>query len=289
MYDMDVTSKNKKKSGQRKKKNRFFRNPVFRILMIVFTLCMTGMFAAGAVSFFTVPPKARKEAQEIEEMLRKQQEEEKQRRREKEAELARRAAEEEERRRQEEEYNRQVEEELANNPLLGKYSDASELAVVGVGDSGMLSAVNALYAAFPNGYFDAVFGRTLYDGKSTVQRLEANGTLGDVVVFCLGANSYIEESDIAEINSHCGGRPTFWITTYGVSNDSTEKMIHVAETDDKMFIVDWGTLANAHEKEYILTDGLHPNDAGSAAFAELPRDTINDCVLTSHVRKEGDS
>jgi flagellar biosynthesis GTPase FlhF len=296
MYDKDVTAEKKKKPGHGKKKNQLFRSRAAQILMVVFTMFMTGMFIAGTVSFFAVPPKARKEAQEIEEMLRRQQEEEEQRRKEREAELARKAAEEEqrrkeeeERRRQEEEYNRQVEEELANNPLLGKYSDASELSVVGVGDSVMLSAVNALYTVFPNGYFDAVFGRTLYDGKNTIRRLEANGTLGDVVVFCLGANSYIEESDIAEINSHCGGRATFWITTYGVSNDSTEKMVRAAEKDEKMFIVDWGSLAKEHEKEYILADGLHPNEAGSAAYAELIRKTINESVLTSHVRKEDGS
>ena len=251
--------------------------------MAVFTVGMGILFVLGVVSFFTVPPRAQQEAREIEEMLRKQQEEEERRRREKEAELARRA---EEERQREEEYQRRLEEERENNPLLGNYSDSSELNVTGVGDSVMLSAVNALYATFPHGYFDAVFGRTLYDAKSVVTWYETNHSLGDAVVFCLGANSYIEESDIEEINSHCGDRPTFWITTYGVSNDSTEKMIRTAERNERMFIVDWGTLATEHEKEYILPDGLHPNEEGSKAFAELIRETINESVLTSHVKKE---
>ena len=293
VYDNVVTSRRQKKTKRnRRRKQRYFKRSR-RTALAVFTLVMIGLFAAGAWSFFTVPQRARKEAQEIEEMLRKQQEEEEARRQEREAELARRALEEEERRKeeeqkrlQEEEYNRQVEEELANNPLLGRYQDASELTVVGIGDSVMLSAINALYETFPNGYFDAVFGRTLYEGQDDVYRLEADNMMGDAVVFCLGANSYIEESDIIDLNSHCGGRPTFWITTYGVSNDSTEKMIRVAEGDERMFIVDWGSLAAAHEKEYILGDGLHPNAAGSKAFAELLRKTINESVLTSHVKKE---
>ena len=186
-------------------------------------------------------------------------------------ELARKAAEEAEQRR--------IEEELKANPLKAMYTDASEMAVVGIGDSVMVTAINALYAEFPNGYFDARFGRTIYDGKAIVASLAEQNTLGDVVVFSLGTNSYIDETDVEELIQYCGDRPTFWLTTYGVSNDSNAKTRNVIDQYEKAYMVDWESLAQEHYGSYILADGLHPTEEGSAAYAQLIHDTINQCVL----------
>ena len=241
---------------------------LIRIGMTVMTLGMAALFVLGVRSFFVVPPEAKREAAEIEAELRRQQEEAEARRQAQMEELARRAAE-----------QKRIEEDLAAHPLKAKYTDAAEMAVVGIGDSVMLGAVSALYETFPNGYFDAVFGRTMYDGKRVVQSMAEQGTLGDVVVFSLGTNSYIEEADIEELIQYCGDRPTFWITTFGVSNDSNEKTAHVVESHDKAYIIDWETLANEHYNAYILADGLHPTPEGAAAYAQLIHDTINECAL----------
>lgn len=235
------------------------------------SLVMMILFALGVRSFFVVPPQAKIEAAEIEEMLRRQQEEEEARKKQQQEELARRAAEEEARRREEE--------ELAAHPLRAKYSDASEMAVVGIGDSVMLAAIGELYNTFPNGYFDAVFGRTIYDGKKVCAELSENNTLGDVVVFSLGANSYIEEADVEELISYCGDRPTFWITTVGVTNDSNQKMQNVVDRHDNAYMVDWQSVALENLSTYILADGLHPTAQGSVAYAQVIRETINRCEL----------
>ena len=232
------------------------------------TLVMAVLFVLGIRSFFVVPPQARKEAAEIEAALRKQQEEAEARRQARQEELARRAAE-----------QKRIEEDLAAHPLKAKYTDAGEMAVVGIGDSVMLGAVSALYEEFPNGYFDAVFGRTMYDGKRVVQSMAEQDTLGDVVVFSLGTNSYIEEADIEELIQYCGDRPTFWITTFGVTNDSNEKTEHVINAHENAYMIDWETMANEHYSTYILADGLHPTPEGAAAYARLIHDTINEYAL----------
>ncbi|MBR2675330.1 MAG: hypothetical protein IKE28_00270 [Solobacterium sp.] len=242
-----------------------------RTAYLVFSVFMMVLFGLGIRSFFVVPPQAKKEAAEIEEMLRKQQEEEEERKRQLQEELARKAAEEEARRKEEE--------ELAKNPLRGMYNDASEMVVVGIGDSVMLGALDALYAEFPNGYFDAVFGRTIYDGKRVCASMSENNTLGDVVVFSLGANSYIEEEDVEELIGYCGDRPTFWLTTVGVTNDSNEKTRNVVARHEKAYMVDWETVAKEHYRSYILADGLHPTAEGAAAYAQLIHDEINADVL----------
>ena len=238
-----------------------------RMANLIFTIFMMVLFGLGIRSFFVVPPQAKKEAAEIEEMLRKQQAAEEERKRQLQEELARKAAEEEARRKEEE--------ELAKNPLRGMYNDASEMVVVGIGDSVMLGALDALYAEFPNGYFDAVFGRTIYDGKRVCASMSESNTLGDVVVFSLGANSYIQEEDVEELIGYCGDRPTFWITTVGVTNDSNEKTRNVVARHEKAYMVDWETLAKENVRSYILADGLHPTAEGAVAYAQLIHDEIN--------------
>ncbi|MBR4455976.1 MAG: hypothetical protein IKS32_07105 [Solobacterium sp.] len=270
------------KNSRRKK--RSFQAAADNLLITLFSVFMTGVFVLGVISFFRVPPLAKKEAAEIEETLRRQQEEAERLRKQKEKELAEKRAAEE----KEADYQRRVSEELEANPLLGKYSDASELHITGIGDSVMLGAVSQLYETFPEGVFDAVFGRTIYDGKNVLIQMEQNGTLGDVVLFSLGTNSYIEESDIEELIEHCGSRPSFWLSTYGVSNDSNQKMEHVTSLYDNAFMIDWNSEAIRHPS-YILADGLHPTEEGAKAYAELIRSVINDCVLTSKVTREGES
>ncbi len=245
-----------------KKTNAFFRSAY-----LLFSVFMIAVFGLGIRSFIVVPPLAKAEAEEIERMLRQKQEEEAERLR-----LAR------------EEALRLQQEHLSQDKndarkLQQKYRDSVEMNVVGIGDSVMLAALSALYEEFPNGYFDAVFGRTLYEGLDTIYDLENSDALGDVVVYSLVTNCYIEEEDIENIIAHSGGRPTFWITTYGVANDSNAKMRRVIPKHDDAFLVEWEDLAMKHRGEWILPDGLHPNEAGSKAYAELIRQTINNSVL----------
>ena len=242
------------------KKNRFF-NVIYRI----FSLFMCCVFILGTYSFITVPAKAKAEAEQIELMLKKRQEEAEAR---KKIELA-----EAERRRVEEENE-------ASRPktLAEMYTDSADMHVTGIGDSVMLAALSELYDQFPEGYFDAVFGRTLYEGLPVIYEMEENNTFGDVIVYSLVTNCYIEESDIENIIEHSCGKPTFWITTYGVANDSNAKMRRVIPRYDNAYLVEWEELAMKHPS-WILPDGLHPNHEGSVAYADLIRRTINSTVL----------
>lgn len=256
------------KPKQKSKKKPRTLNRLMRIAALIITIGMAVLFGLGVRSFFVVPPQAKKEAEEIERTLREQQEAEEERKRLLQEERARQEAE-----------RKRKEEELAKYPLKAMYEDAAEMNVVGIGDSVMLGAVNALYEEFPNGYFDAVFGRTMYDGKKVTAWMAEQGTLGDVVVFSLGTNSYIEEADVEELIGYCGDRPTFWMTTVGVSNDSNAKTRDAISRYENAFIIDWESEATEHLSTYILADGLHPTPEGAAAYAQLIHDTINECVL----------
>ena len=242
---------------------------VSRIAYLVFTAVMCFFFVSGVWHFFTVPAAAKAEAEEIERMLRKNQEEA------------------EERLRQAREKAMQEQQEKLEGLPKGKklyelYRDASQMNVTGIGDSVMLAALPQLYEQFPNGSVDAVFGRTLFEGRPRVYQMEADDAFGDAIVYSLITNSYVEESDIEDIIDHSCGRPTFWITTYGVANDSNAKMRRVAARRDDAYIIEWEDLAMKH-REWILGDGLHPNETGSRAYAKLICDTITKELLKGPV------
>lgn len=229
---------------------------LFRTLEYLMTSIILLLSLFGTYSFFTAPPKAKAAQDEIERQLRENQEKA------------------EEMKRQQKEKAAQEEKEKREQEKQEEYTDANQMHVVGIGDSVMLAALPQMYEVFPSGYFDAVFGRTIYDGMKALNSLEAEGALGDVIVFGLGTNCKIYEEDCEELIKHSGGRPTFWLSTYGVDNDSNQIMLNVIARHSNAYYIDWETLALEHQSAYISTDYLHPNETGSYAFAELIREEI---------------
>ena len=228
---------------------------VKNIVHLLLTVTILGFSLYGIFALITIPPKAQAAAQEVESMLKENQEKADDKKKE-----------------QEEKLTETTEEDKQNAHSL--FPDTARMKIVGIGDSVMLASLDQLYETFPSGYFDAVFGRTIYEGIERLKELEAEDKLGDVLVFALGTNCQIYEEDCEELINHSGGRPTFWLSTYGVSNDSNEVMKRVIERHDNAFYVDWETPAMEHQSEWITTDALHPNAAGAQSYADTIQKTI---------------
>ncbi len=168
------------------------------------------------------------------------------------------------------------------NELWKKYDNPYEVNITGVGDSVMLAALPQLYEKFYNGYFDAVFGRTIYDGIWRMAQMDENNEFGDVILIGLVTNvAVIYEQDIEDLISHTQGKPTFFLTAYGVDNNSRAILDAVVPRHENVWIIDWGNYAYGHW-DWILADGLHPNEEGSYALAELVADAIQ-TELLDHV------
>ena len=240
-----------------------------RIYLAVMSLIMAGLCCFGAYGLVSAPAKAKAAQDEIERQLREAQEEADRKKQE--------ALEEADRKKLEalagKTRSEIVAEDVTVDMLRKRYDSAEEMFVTGIGDSVMLAATDRLYERFPKGYFDAVFGSTIYECTDRLIDLEASGNLGDVIVLSVGTNCYINPQDCVAIIEHCGGRPTFWLTTYGVSNDSNEVMESVVSQYDNAFMIDWESYAMPHP-EWIMDDHLHPNDAGSQAYAQLIAEQI---------------
>ena len=163
------------------------------------------------------------------------------------------------------------------------YSDASEILLTGVGDSVVVASSQALMETFPNGYFDAKYARKIGTGISILKSLKDKGQLGDVVFVSLITNYSFEvtKEDIQTIIELCEGRPVFFTTTYGIHDQSPNQlMISVCEQYENAYVVDWQRYADPHP-EWIMSDGLHPNEEGAIQYAKLLHDTIQEALFPS--------
>ena len=252
-----------------------FMKTVRNFLYALMSIIMCFVFVFGVYGFFTAPAKAKQHQKEVEELILQRQKEA------------------EEREKKAQEWQESIDnlgdngEEFNPDLLYYKYSDSREMRIVGIGDSVMLTAAPQLEEVFPNGYFNVVYGRSIYDGMDALETLESQGRLGDVLVYSLGTNTYTYEDQYEWLIAHSGNRPVFFITTYGVSNDSNAVMRRVVARHDRVYMVEWESLALDHRSSYILSDALHPTVEGSYAYANLIADTINKYVLGDPITRYG--
>lgn len=234
---------------------------------------MVVLMVFGVFSLFTAPAEAKRAQEELEEKIRENQ----------------RIAEE----------RKKAQSELMKlpTPVPEKvktkedyYRPASEIKITFIGDSVTLAALPSLYEELPNAYIDAVFGRTILGGLDALIYLEETDQLGEVLIFSLGTNSYISEENCLDLIAHSNDLPTFWISTFGVSNDSNEVMKRVISRYDNAFYIDWETIAKENINTYISTDGLHPTEEGSKVYAKLIADTVaEDLSIYLMNKRETDS
>lgn len=233
-----------------------------QIVFLVMSIGMIGLMTFGVYALFTAPQKAKIAQEELEARILENQriaEELKQKQLEK-AQQARENA----------TYVTNEPEETSPEG----YRLAKNMRLTIIGDSTMVAALPSLYEEMPNAYIDARFGRTILEGIEILKDLEANNQIGEALVFSLITNSFISEENVEELIAHSQGRPTFWLSTYGVANDSNEVCNRVIRKYDNAFFIDWESLAMANRAAYISSDALHPNEEGSKAYAKLIADTI---------------
>lgn len=251
------------------------RANIRRIVLLVMTVVMFITFGSGVYSFFTAPAKARETQEEVERELREKQKKQNER-----------LKEQADNSRNKDKINEAVakmQEQLQNNETINlhdQYKDASQLHITGIGDSVMLAASDALYQMFPNSVFDTRFGRSIDEGEQILEQKEAAGELGDCVFLSLITNMSLNvtEDKVENLIAHCDGRPVFFTTTYGIDPTSNGIMKSVVARHKNVYIIDWGSLAIQHP-EWIMSDGLHPNETGAKAYAQLVHDEIQKDII----------
>ena len=187
-----------------------------------------------------------------------------------------------------EEYQQRLKEEqdawqLELNEFTNKEEELKQkitnLPVVGVGDSVMLGAANALYQTFPNGYFDGKVNRTTWEAKDIIIDLKNKGILGNIIIFNLGTNGECPNTCKKQLMQEVGNREVFWVNAtnpdYDTFNPNLKKM---AEEYPNIHIVDWVSVAEKHP-EYLASDRVHVGGVGAKVYSQTIYETIYNYYL----------
>jgi len=150
----------------------------------------------------------------------------------------------------------------------------------------MLGAVNNLYEAFPNGYFDAQISRTAWVAHGILSSLKRNNMLGDIVILNLGANGDCSIDCKKEIIEECEDRHIFWLT---VTNDKdvnvNKELFKLSKKYDNVHIIDWETISKDHI-EYFFADGIHLTGTGREVYTKAIYDSIYNVYLEDYKNKK---
>ncbi|SHK37443.1 peptidoglycan-N-acetylmuramate O-acetyltransferase [Selenomonas ruminantium] len=152
-----------------------------------------------------------------------------------------------------------------------------------IGDSVMLGAGSELRAALPDCQIDAEVSRYVSGGADVAQAWVAQGKIGDIVVIALGTNGPIAGGERYEVQTKRlldalgPQRHIFWVNTYAPhlkwQNTNNAYLAELVKAHPNVTIVDWCSAASQHP-EWLVEDGVHPNNEGARAFAQLVKATI---------------
>jgi peptidoglycan/LPS O-acetylase OafA/YrhL len=156
---------------------------------------------------------------------------------------------------------------------------AAEEPILGIGDSVMLAASEALAARFPGAItVDAAVSRQVDTGLERLAQYRSGGQLGAyrTVVIDLGTNGTFTPQQFAQLVALTAGVPN--VVVYDVHVDrpwaapDNATLVAGVAAHPGMRLADWNTLAS--HPGLLYDDGIHPNAAGAQAYATLLYDTL---------------
>jgi lysophospholipase L1-like esterase len=154
---------------------------------------------------------------------------------------------------------------------------AANAGITAIGDSVLLDAAPHLEKLLPGIVIDGKVGRQMYQAQVIVDRLKAEGKLGDRVVIELGTNGAFSSKQLRELLSSLQDArkivlintrvPRKWQDT--VNSTLEEVANEYANTE----IMDWYS-ASKDKQTYFADDGVHLKREGAESYAFLLSKTL---------------
>ena len=140
------------------------------------------------------------------------------------------------------------------------------------GDSVLLGAQPALEALDPHVNVNAVEGRQAYIVLNSIVAAHQAGQLGPIVEIHIGNNGVINPSQLSNVLELLRDRHRVIVLNDHVPRDwegiNNQNVPSVASHFSNVTFIDWNAIANANPG-WFYNDGLHLNDTGAAAYAQL--------------------
>jgi hypothetical protein len=145
------------------------------------------------------------------------------------------------------------------------------ISQLALGDSVMLGA--AIELSDQGFVVDAVESRQFVDGLGTVQQLQQQDRLGEVVVVHLGTNGTIDQDDMAAMMASLADVPQVLLLTLDVDRDwipgNNALIYDTVNRYPNVDLLDWAGLAAACPGDCFAVDGYHLRDDGKQYYAAL--------------------
>lgn len=180
--------------------------------------------------------------------------------------------------------NAAEQQEANQQAVAGREVSQNELSgIVGIGDSVMLGASPQLRKVLPHVIIDAKVSRYVGNGVDVAKTIANNQQLGHIVLIGLGTNGpitgYYENKTKALVDYLGPDREIFWVNTYAPhlswQDENNQYLANLAKTHKNITIIDWYGFIKDHP-ELLADDGVHPNDKGAAAYADLVAKAIRE-------------
>lgn len=149
--------------------------------------------------------------------------------------------------------------------------------ITAIGDSILLDVEPYLKDIFSSHVIDGKIGRQMAEAQDVVNRLLADGKLGDYVIIELGTNGMFPKKTLESILSSIGSSRHILLVNTRVPRKWEEAvnstLAEVVAEHPNTKLVDWHK-ASAGKAEYFSADGVHLTPQGAQAFAALVVDAI---------------
>ena len=147
-----------------------------------------------------------------------------------------------------------------------------------IGDSVSVRTVPYFEEVFPHGHIDSLQNRQLYEAVDIYAWYRDEGLVGDVVVFALGTNGYVDDEQTDALMEAVGPDKRVWFITTRSTQDYVEStnaaLYRVVAKYDNANIIDWYGLSDGHE-EYFDGDGTHLTEDAAIYYTHVIYDVVN--------------
>lgn len=173
--------------------------------------------------------------------------------------------------------------DAAQPPAAVQQVDLNGIACIG--DSVMLGSAMELKQALPNCYIDAQTSRYVGAGVEVAQSMAAQNRLGNIVLIALGTNGPLKfsgrpayEQQTQALLQYLGpDRHIFWVNSYcpatGWQEINNDYLQELQKQYPNLTVIDWCGLVSQHP-DWLVGDGIHPNEEGAKQYANLIRETM---------------
>ncbi|MDO4467475.1 MAG: acyltransferase family protein [Bacillota bacterium] len=153
-----------------------------------------------------------------------------------------------------------------------------------IGDSILLSCFKSIENLIPDCVINGAVSRQASQGIIVYEDIEEKGYVKQTVVICLGTNGDIQKSVCEELLNRIGDtKDIFWVNNYVPTRSwmvkNNEILNELEEEYDNLHLIDWVEICMEHP-EYLGADGVHPNEEGREAYAQMIYDAI---TTTPHI------